>query len=152
MAFWLVKTEPHVFAIQDFLRMPDRVSGWDGVRNYQARNNLRSMSLGDEVFLYHSNVKERGIVGLATVVREAYPDETALDPGSASFDPRSDRANPRWYQVDLQLVEIFPRVLELGFLKTVPELASMVLLSKAGQRLSVQPVTGEEFRIIRGLG
>ena len=135
---WLVKTEPHAYSIDDLKR--DRTTGWDGVRNYQARNFMRDeMQKGDEVLVYHSNADPPAIVGLATVSREGHPDPTALDPKDPHFDPRSDPKKPRWIQVELRFKRKFRRPIALAELRADPALKGMPLLQK-GQRLSVQPV------------
>jgi predicted RNA-binding protein with PUA-like domain len=136
---WLVKTEPDVYSIDDLKR--DRTTGWDGVRNYQARNFMRDeMKKGDPVLIYHSNAEPPGIVGLATVSREGHPDPTALDPTDPHFDPKSDPGQPRWIQVELRFKRRFRRPLPLAELRGDPELVGMPLLQR-GQRLSVQPVS-----------
>jgi predicted RNA-binding protein with PUA-like domain len=143
-AHWLMKSEPDVFGIDDL-----RAKGtapWDGVRNFQARNFLQAMKAGDRVLFHHSSAKPTGIAGLATVVRAAYPDHTAWDPKSAYFDAKSTAEKPRWFMVDVRYERTFPRVLTIDELRAVPELRGMVLLNNT--RLSVQPVTPEEFRIV----
>ncbi|NCC25015.1 MAG: EVE domain-containing protein [Deltaproteobacteria bacterium] len=144
--YWLVKSEPGSFSIADLAAAPKQTTFWDGVRNYQARNFMRQMRVGDEVLFYHS-VKDPAIVGLTRVVREAYPDFTAWDPSSDHYDPRSIPDKPLWDMVDLRLERILPRHLPLAFLRTIPALADMELLRK-GSRLSVQPVTSTEFETI----
>lgn len=151
MHYWLVKSEPGCFSIDDLAKSPNATTMWDGVRNYQARNFMRDgMKKGDKVFFYHS-VTDVGIVGLCEVVSEsAYPDPTQWDPENEHFDPKSPADKPRWLLVDIQLKEIFPRRLSLQELRDVPGLESMELLRK-GSRLSVQPVSEEEFAIIMRL-
>jgi len=145
---WLLKTEPEKYSIADLAAEGDQVTFWNGVRNYQARNFLRdAMKLGDHVLLYHSNADPPAIVGTAKVVREGYPDHTAWDPNSDYYDPQSSRENPRWFMVDIQLVEIFTHPVSLNQLRDLPELAQMELLRK-GSRLSVQPVRDEEYATI----
>jgi predicted RNA-binding protein with PUA-like domain len=145
---WLLKSEPDVFSIDDLARTAKRTTHWDGVRNYQARNTLRDdMKLGDLVLFYHSNAKPPGIAGIAKVVREGYPDHTAWDLNDDHFDPKSDPNHPTWMMVDIQLVEKFPREITLPELRDLPALANMVLLRK-GSRLSVQPVTSNEYNTI----
>lgn len=145
---WLVKSEPHVFSIDDLASATNQTAHWDGVRNYQARNMLRDqMLVGHDVLYYHSNTELTAIVGTARVVRAGYPDFTAWDKSDPHYDPKSDPENPRWYMVDIQLVKKFAKPLSLAFLRTVPELKDMVLLRK-GSRLSVQPVTADEFAAI----
>jgi len=146
--YWLLKSEPDVFSIDDLARAAKQTTHWDGVRNYQARNTLRDdMKLGDLVLFYHSNAKPPGIAGIARVVREGYPDHTAWDPADDHFDPKSDRNDPTWMMVDIRLVEKFPREVSLPELREIPTLADMVLLRK-GSRLSVQPVTPSEYAAI----
>jgi len=146
--YWLVKTEPSVFSIEDWEKIKDRTTYWDGVRNYQARNTLRDeMKLGDEVLIYYSNAEPPAIVGLAKVVREGYPDFTAFDSQHDHYDPDSKSDNPRWFMVDLKLTEKFRRPLSLTEAREIPALKSMELLRK-GSRLSVQPVRSDEFAAI----
>ena len=152
MKFWLMKSEPETYSIDDLRSMKDRTDHWDGVRNYQARNLMRdAMKVGDRVLFYHSNCPVPGVVGLAKVVREGYPDFTAWDPKSNYYDPKSNEENPRWYMVDIQFVSEFDRCVSLKELRTVEELEGMKLLQK-GQRLSVQPVEEREFTIVCALG
>lgn len=148
MNHWLVKSEPDAFSIDDLYRRPGRRDHWDGVRNYQARNFMRDgMKKGDLVFFYHSNCETPGIVGIAKVVREAYPDHTAFDPDDKHYDPKSDPESPRWMMVDLQYVRKLKRTVSLQELKENPRLESMPLVRK-GNRLSVLPVTAEEWQAI----
>jgi len=150
--YWLMKSEPLCFSFADLGRCPDGIDHWDGVRNFQARNLLRDeIKVGDGVLFYHSNIKEPAIVGLARIVREGYPDPTALDPRSDHFDPRASDENPIWYMVDVQYVAPLSRPLSREDLRTHPRLAGMGVLRK-GNRLSVQPVTGEEWRAVLELG
>ena len=145
MNYWLFKTEPESFSIQDLAAAKKKTTFWDGVRNYQARNMLRDdIKLNDRVLFYHSNADPPAIVGVAKVVREGYPDHTALDPNDKHFDPKSTADNPRWYMVDIQLEEVFAHPLALPELRDVKALAKMELLRK-GSRLSVQPVRKSEF-------
>jgi len=150
MNHWLVKSEPDVFSIDDLARAPRRTTSWEGVRNFQARNFLRAMRLGDRVLFYHSNATPPAVAGVVEVVREAYPDPTAWDPRSDYHDPRTTPDNPLWSMVDVRLVEIFPRTVPLEELRGVKALAGMELLRR-GSRLSVQPVTAAEFRTIEKL-
>jgi predicted RNA-binding protein with PUA-like domain len=146
--YWLVKTEPDCFSIQDLAKAPKQTTFWDGVRNYQARNFMRDgMKKGDAVLIYHSSTKPMAIVGVARVAREAYPDHTAWDPKSDHFDPQSPEENPRWFMVDLKLEAVFDEPLTLDELRRMPALKQMELL-KQGSRLSVQPVREAEFAAI----
>lgn len=141
--FWLVKSEPDVFSIADLAKV--KTSGWEGVRNFQARNSMRDdMAPGALVLFYHSNAKPSGIAGLAKVKGAPVPDPTQFDSKSEYFDATSPRDNPRWVMVNLSFVERFTEVLPLELLKTDPALTGMPLLQK-GQRLSVQPVTAAHF-------
>lgn len=140
-----MKTEPGDYSIADLER--DGKTHWDGVRNYQARNLMRDrMKVGDLVLFYHSNANPPGVVGLAEVVSEAYPDHTSWEPDSGHFDPKSTPESPRWFMVDIAHVETFPRAVSLAELREEPELASMVLLNRS--RLSVQPVDPSHFELI----
>jgi predicted RNA-binding protein with PUA-like domain len=146
--FWLVKTEPESFSIQDLARARNQTTSWDGVRNYQARNFLRDqMQPGDGVLFYHSSSDPPAVVGTARVVRAGYPDPTAWDPSDSHYDPKSTPAAPRWFMVDLKLEQIFPEPLPLARLRSIPALREMELLKK-GSRLSVQPVRESEFEAI----
>ena len=151
MNYWLMKSEPDVFGIQDLYQRPQQTEPWDGVRNYQARNMMRdAMKLGDQVFFYHSNCDEPGIVGIMEIAKEGYPDHTAFDPDDHHFDPKSDPANPRWIMVDVKFVRQFSRTIGLKELKARPELVSMAVV-RPGNRLSVMPVSAEEWAFILGL-
>ena len=143
---WLLKSEPGCFSIDDLAAAPDQTTFWDGVRNYQARNLMREMRVGDQALYYHSQTSP-SVVGLAEIVREAYPDHTAWDPRSDHFDPRSSPDKPIWEMVDIRMVRKFPRPLPLPMLRAVPALAGMELLRK-GSRLSVQPVSADQFAAI----
>lgn len=142
-----MKSEPESFSIDDLGRSPKKTTYWDGVRNYQARNFMRDMKVGDQVFFYHSNADPSCIVGIAEVVREAYPDHTAFDPSNHHYDPRSTPVRPVWDMVDIRLVRKFPEPLALETLRDVPGLKGMELLRR-GSRLSVQPVSSREWKII----
>ncbi|MBM4003190.1 MAG: EVE domain-containing protein [Planctomycetes bacterium] len=151
MKYWLLKTEPEEYSIHDLAAAPDQTTAWDGVRNYQARNFLRDgMRVGDRVLIYHSNTEPLAIVGVAKVVRSSYPDASAFDRKSAYFDAKSKAESPTWVNVDLKLDRIFAEPLTLIQLRSEPALAGMELLRR-GSRLSVQPVTTEEFRRIQRL-
>jgi len=148
MNYWLMKSEPDVFGIDDLAKRPQQTEHWDGVRNYQARNWMRDeMKIGDQVLFYHSNCKPPGIAGIAEIVKEAYPDHTAFDPETTYYDPKSDPDNPRWVMVDLRFVRKFDQLLSLETLKSMPQLADMRLLQR-GNRLSIMPVTEREWDII----
>ena len=150
--YWLMKSEPHVFSIDDLAKSEGQTTFWDGVRNYQARNTMRDeMKKGDLVLFYHSNAKPPGIAGIAKVAREGYPDHTAFDPQDKHFDPKSKKSEPTWYMVDIKLVKKFKEELTLPDLKSNEKLDGMVLLQK-GSRLSVQPVSEQHFRLIEKLG
>lgn len=146
--YWLMKSEPSCFSIDDLLTAPHQTTHWDGVRNYQARNFIRDeMSIGDLVFFYHSNCNPPGIIGIAEIVTAAYPDYTAFDPHSEHPDPKSNPDNPRWYMVDIRFKEKFKELIPLDTLKRYPELEKMPLVRK-GNRLSVSPVSKEEWLFI----
>jgi len=147
MNYWLMKSEPEVFSIDDLAEAPGQTTCWDGVRNYQARNFMKSMEFGDQVFFYHSNADPSCIAGIAEVVRKAYPDHTALDPHDHHFDPKATAEKPIWEMVDLRFVRKFARPLALEDLRPVAGLEKMELLRR-GSRLSVQPVTPAEWKII----
>jgi predicted RNA-binding protein with PUA-like domain len=147
--YWLMKSEPDAFSIDDLKRK--KQEAWDGVRNYQARNYMRDgMRVGDKVFFYHSNCAEPGIVGIATVATDAYPDPSQFDPKSKYFDPGSSRDNPRWLLVDVKFAKKLKRAITLKELQTDPALDGMVLVRK-GSRLSVQPVDAGHWEHILGL-
>lgn len=147
MKYWLMKSEPGCYSIDDLAHEKNQTTSWDGVRNYQARNFMRDeMQIGDAVLFYHS-VTSPSVVGVAEVSREAYPDHTAWNPEDQHFDPKSTEENPRWFMVDITFVRKFPVPLTLKQLRTIPELAGMELLRK-GSRLSVMPVSKEEFTTI----
>lgn len=148
MAYWLFKSEPGTYSFDDLMGEADRTTGWDGVRNYQARNFLRDeIKVGDGVLFYHSNAKPPAIAGIAEVVREGHADPTAFDPDSQYYDPKSDPDSPRWFQVSIKGIRAVDPPLSLPGLREVPELAGMELLRK-GSRLSVQPVSEDEWRTI----
>ena len=148
MKYWLLKSEPDVFSLEDLKNCPNQTEPWDGIRNYQARNLMRDqMKVGDQAFFYHSRQAEPAIVGTVKVVREAYPDHTSWDPSSKYFDEKSSPDNPRWLMVDVQFESELSRPVTLKELRSVPELKEMFLLRK-GMRLSVQPVTEAEFQLI----
>jgi len=148
MKYWLMKSEPEAFSIDDLRHAPGKTDHWDGVRNYQARNMMRDqMKKGDLVFFYHSNCAEPGIVGIMEVVREAYPDHTAFNTETRYYDPKSNLASPRWYMVDVRYVRELKRVITLAELKTCAKLKDMPLV-KRGNRLSIMPVTETQWDFI----
>lgn len=151
MNYWLMKSEPDAFGIDDLSSRPSQTEHWDGVRNYQARNMMRDqMRIGDQVFFYHSNCSEPGIVGIAEVVKEAYPDFTAFDPDDKHFDPKSHPDKPTWFMVDVRFVKKLKRTISLRELKSLPELAELALVRR-GNRLSIMPVTAEQWQRIIAL-
>jgi len=150
--YWLMKSEPETFSIDDLARAKDGTTRWDGVRNYQARNMLRSeIAVGDGVLFYHSSAEPPAVAGTARVVRAGYPDPTQFDPRDAHFDRDSQRDDPRWYAVDIQFDTKFTRDVTLPELRETKALAEMVLLRR-GSRLSVQPVTPAEWKQILKMG
>jgi predicted RNA-binding protein with PUA-like domain len=151
MPYWLFKTEPGCFSFDDLKKRPGMTEPWDGVRNFQARNFLRdTIKVGDRVLFYHSNIPEPAVVGLAEVVRSGYPDVTALDPDAEHFDPKASVDNPIWFMVDLCYVEPLKRIVTLERIKQNPLLSGMPLVKRS--RLSIQPVTDDEWRIILTMG
>lgn len=145
--FWLLKSEPSVFSIDNLKQAPKGTTCWEGVRNYQARNYLKAMVRGDQAFFYHSNADPPAIVGIVEVVREAYPDPYALDARSQYFDPRSSPDNPRWVVVDVRFIRKFSHPLALQSLRGCQGLEKLELLRK-GSRLSVQPVREQEWKLL----
>ena len=146
--YWLVKSEPDVYSIDDLER--DGSTMWEGVRNYKARNNMREMKVGDEVLYYHSNAKPPSIVGIAQVAREAYPDPTQFDRKSHYYDAKSRKEDPRWSLVDVAFVAKLPSPVSLDDVKAEPSLGEMDLVRYG--RLSVQSVRSEEFRKVKKMG
>ena len=148
MKYWLFKSEPEEFGIDDLIKMPRKTEHWDGVRNYQARNMMRDeMKKGDQGFFYHSNCKEPGIVGIVEIVKEGYPDFTAFDKKDKHYDPKSDPDDPRWFMVDVKYVRKFKETITLNDLKEEKSLADMPLVRR-GNRLSVMPVSKKEWQHI----
>jgi predicted RNA-binding protein with PUA-like domain len=151
MNYWLMKSEPDAFGIDDLYNKPGRTEHWDGVRNYQARNMMRdNMKLGDQVFFYHSNCAVPGIVGIMEVVREGYPDFSAFDPDDPHFDPKSDPSHPRWMMVDVRYVRTLSHIISLKELKAYPKLGDFALVRR-GNRLSIMPVSSPQWDFIIGL-
>ena len=147
MNYWLMKSEPDVYSIDDLER--EGSTYWEGVRNYSARNNMRRMAVGDLVFFYHSNAKPPGVVGVARVSREAYPDPHQWKPKSKYYDAKSSKENPRWSMVDVEFVEKLPAMVSLDTMRTAKGLEEMVVIKRG--RLSVQPVTAKQFEIVKRL-
>ena len=148
MNYWLLKSEPQAFGIDDLAALPGKKDHWDGIRNYQVRNMIRDdMKKGDLGFFYHSSCPVPGIVGTVSIVRESYPDHTAFDPKEKYYDPKSDPDNPRWFMVDVKFKQKFSETLPLGELKTRKPLQNMQLLRK-GNRLSIMPVSKKEWDYI----
>lgn len=152
MNYWLMKSEPSTFGIDDLKRAKNQTTGWDGVRNFQARNFLREMQQGDLAFFYHSSCEPPGIAGIVKISREAYPDRTAFDPKDDHYDAESDPKNPRWYAVDVQLEKKFAELITLETLRSHASgpLTDMILL-KRGNRLSITPVTKQQWTFINKL-
>ena len=152
MNYWLMKSEPEEFSIDDLRECPGRREPWDGVRNYQARNMMRDeMKKGDGVLFYHSNCEVPGIVGIARIVREGYPDPTAFDPEDKHYDPKSDPDNPRWYLVDVGYKRKLKRTISLTELKQHADALGDFPLLRKGNRLSVMPVAAEQWEYILSL-
>ena len=146
MQYWLMKSEPDTYSIDDLQSFG--VDHWDGIRNYQARNFFRDkMQVGDQAFFYHSNCKEPGIVGTMEIVSKAYPDHTAFDPSEKYFDSKSDPENPRWLMVDVRYIRHLDRMITLGELRQQKQIADMKLLQR-GNRLSVLPLSKMEWQYI----
>ena len=150
MNYWLLKSEPGNFSLDDLRARPEQREPWDGVRNFQARNFMRQMRVGDQAFFYHSNAKPSGIVGVVEIVSEARPDPTQFDPESRYFDAKASVAAPRWDLVIVQFVRAFAQVLPLALLKDVPALAGMEVVRK-GSRLSISPVSPAEWQAVLAL-
>ena len=149
--YWLMKSEPSDYSFDDLKNEENQTAEWDGVRNYQARNLLRDeIKVGDRVLYYHSNSKPSAVVGTAIVVRDGYPDFTAWDPTAKHPDPKSTKDDPIWFMVDIKAEATFERIVSLKEIKNIPELSQMVLVKNS--RLSVQPVSQEEFDLILVLG
>ncbi len=146
--YWLFKSEPGCFSIDDLANEPNQTAHWDGVRNYQARNMLRDdIKKGDELFFHNAGGNPAGIVGTCTVVRGGYPDHTAFDSQEQHFDPKATKGNPIWYMVDVKLKQRFDELLPLSLLKSTAGLENMMVCQR-GSRLSIQPVTAEEWKIV----
>lgn len=148
MAYWLMKSEPDELSVTGLQTLGQ--ARWDGVRNYQARNFLRAMAVGDEFFFYHSSCPEPGIAGIGKIIKAAYPDPTALDKKSHYFDAKASQEKNPWSAIDVAFVETFPKVLSLGHLKQQAALDQLPLVHK-GSRLSVMPVTPEQWAAVLAL-
>lgn len=152
MRYWLMKSEPDSFSIDDLKNRPKKTEPWDGVRNYQARNMMRDdMKKGDLAFFYHSNCDEPGIVGIVEICKEGYPDHTAFDPEDHHYDPKSDPDNPRWIMVDVKYKRHTKRTISLRELKEHAAQMPEFPLIRKGNRLSVMPVEKEHWDFILGL-
>jgi predicted RNA-binding protein with PUA-like domain len=148
MQYWLIKSEPLTFSIENLVHAPKKTTFWDGVRNYQVRNMLRDqMRVNDQAFFYHSNCAVPGIVGVVEIVKAGYPDRSAFNPESKYYDPTSDPQKPRWYGVDVKFLRRLQRPIPLSELRTYSQLHEMLLLRK-GNRLSITPLTPAEWRFI----
>jgi predicted RNA-binding protein with PUA-like domain len=152
MNYWLIKSEPDAFSIDDLKNAPAKTEHWDGIRNYQARNFMRDgMQPGDQAFFYHSNCKPPGIVGICEVVSGAYPDHTAFDPDEKYYDAKSDPENPRWLMVDVKYRRKTRRMIDLGEIKEYAAQLEDFPLIRKGNRLSIMPVSKEHWDFILAL-
>ncbi len=151
MNYWLMKSEPDVFGIDHLMHCENQTDSWDGIRNYQARNFMRDdMKIGDQIFFYHSNCKEPGIVGIMQVVKESYCDHTALNKNSKYYDAKSTKDNPRWFMVDVKFLRKFKRIVTLKQMRSDAVLSDMQLLQK-GNRLSILPVAKKHWTYIKNI-
>ncbi len=152
MKYWLIKSEPEEFSIDDLAKAKNQTTYWDGVRNYQARNYIRDeMEIGDQVIFYHSNSKPPAAVGICEVVKESYPDFTAFNPKDPHYDPKSKKESPTWMMVDVKFVKKFEKSVSISEIKSNKKLQKMKLV-QPGNRLSIMPVTKEEFDEIVKMG
>ncbi len=150
--YWLIKSEPSEFSIDDLQKSKNQITYWDGVRNYQARNYIRDeMKKGDGVLFYHSNTEPNAVVGVCEIVKEAYPDHTQFDPENKHYDLKADKDNPAWFMVDIKLVKKLKNPVTLEDIKSNPKLLKMKLVQR-GNRLSVMPVTKDEWEEILKMG
>lgn len=147
MHYWIMKSEPSVFGIDHLIKKPNQIEPWDGVRNYQARNFIRTMRQNDYAFFYHSNCLVPGIVGIIKIITDPYPDSTAFDPESRYFDHKSTPLNPRWFRVDVKFERKFDCTTSLSSLKQNPLLKD-ILLTRKGNRLSITPLNKNEWEAI----
>lgn len=147
---WLIKSEPNVFSIDDLAK--SKITHWDGVRNYQARNFIRDeMKIGDKVIFYHSNAEPPAVVGICEIVKEAYPDSSAFDPEDSHYDPKSKKDSPTWFMFDVKFVKKFSKPVSIAEIKANKKLLKMSLVQR-GNRLSVMPITKDEFEEIVRMG
>lgn len=152
MKYWLMKSEPEVFSIDDLINAKNQTTFWDGVRNYQARNYIRDeMKVGDKVIFYHSNSEPPSAVGICEIVKEAYPDFTAFDPDNPHYDPKSKKDSPTWFMVDIKFVKKFSHFVSINEMRENKKLQNMKLLQR-GNRLSVMPLSKDEFNEIIKMG
>ena len=152
MKYWLIKSEPGVFSIDDLAKAKNKTTHWDGVRNYQARNYIRDeMKVGDKVIFYHSNAEPPAAVGICEIVKEAYPDSSAFNPEDSHYDPKSKKDSPTWFMFDVKFVKKFSRHVSITEIKADKKLQKMNLVQR-GNRLSVMPVTKDEFDEIVRMG
>ncbi len=150
--YWLVKSEPETFSLNDLKKSKNQTTYWDGVRNYQARNYLRDeIKKGDLVLFYHSGSENLAVMGICEVVKEGYPDHTQFDPDNDHYDPKADPKNPTWIMVDVKFVKELNNPVTLDAIKSNPKLSNMRLIAR-GNRLSVMPVTKEDFDEIEKMG
>jgi predicted RNA-binding protein with PUA-like domain len=149
MNYWLIKSEPDCYSIDDLKR--DKTTAWSGIRNYQARNFIQSMQVGDLALFYHSSSDPKGVAGIAKVIKKAYPDKSALDKKDDHYDPKSTKTNPIWFMVDFGFIEKFKNFVTLDSIKFNSKLSGIVV-AKQGSRLSVQPVSETHFKIIERQG
>lgn len=147
MQYWLMKCEPSAYSIDDLAR--DKTSSWEGVRNYQVRNFMRTMQVGDKAFFYHSNATPSGVAGLMEIAKTAYPDPFATQENHKYFDPKATPENPIWLSVDVRFIAKAREVISIQRLREIPELADLMILQR-GSRLSITPITATEFGIIKG--
>ena len=148
MKYWLMKSEPDAYSIEDLAAQKKKTDHWDGIRNYQARNFIRDdMATRDLAFFYHSNCESPAVVGIIKIVSSAYPDHTAFDPTEKYYDPKSDPDNPRWFMIDVQLVKRFRNKVTLVEIRSESKLKNMKLVQK-GNRLSILPLTEREWKHI----
>lgn len=150
MQYWLIKSEPNTFSIDDLKSRSKKTEHWDGVRNYQARNFMQRMQKGDLAFFYHSSCKDPGIIGIVEIAKPAYPDFTSWDQNSEYFDPKSTPENPRWFMVDIKFKQKLDALISLKLLKEIRGLQDLPLVKK-GTRLSIMPITKNQWDVIQNL-